>query len=91
MGTFLHVNTPAMLHLRAYPPGYVLGSGVERKQFVEIAMVKIAVYLLLYLAEIHYHPLGIELTGATMDGYNPVMTMLTGAFALIWQRQAVGT
>ena len=89
MCTFLNVNPPAMLHLLTYPPGYVLGSRVKRKQLVEIAMVKIAMDTLLDFAEIHHHTLGIEPSSAAVDCYNPVMSVQTAAFAFIWQRKAV--
>lgn len=89
MCAFLNVHSPAMLNLRTNPPGYVLSCRVKREQLIKIAMVKITVYPLLYLAEIHHHTLSIQLTGTAMYSYDPIMSVQTCALALIGKLQSV--
>jgi len=70
-----------MVHLVADPLCYILGGGIKGEKFIEIAMVKIAMYMFLDRGEVDNHAVGIQFTGLAMDGYNPVVTVQITAFA----------
>lgn len=80
---FLHVHAVAVGNLLADPAGNVLGRGVEGEKFVEIAVVEIRGDVLLDVAEIGHHPVGVELARTAVDSHNPVVAVQAAAFAFI--------
>lgn len=80
---FLHVHAVAVGNLLADPAGNVLGRGVEGEKLVEIAVVEIRGDVLLDVAEIGHHPVGVELARTAVDSHNPVVAVQAAAFAFI--------
>ena len=86
---FPDIHAVASVDLVAYPSSDVFGSGIEREQFVEIAVVEIGSYALFDVREICHHPVGIELACPAVDSHKPVVSVHAAAFARIGKFQTV--
>ena len=91
VAALLDVHTVTIVHLLAYPPRDVLRCRVERQQLVEIAMVKIAMHLVLYMLEVNHHAFGVKLLGLAIYRHNPIMAMHIATFTLIWKVEMMAT
>ncbi len=85
----LHRGLITLRYLVHYPSRYVFGSRIERQQFIEITMVKISVNFLFDMRKIRYHTVGVKALCTAIYCYYPIVTMQTGAFAVIGQFEPV--
>ena len=65
------------------PPRDVFGSGIERKKFIEVAVVQTAVHMFFYAGEVGYHTVVVQFRGAAVYSHHPVVSVKPAAFALI--------
>ena len=86
---FLHFGLVAFRNLFGTPPGYVLGCGVERQDFVEKSVVEQAVDFLLDVCEVAYHTVFVECARLAVYGDVPVVSVQVGTFAFVVQVEAV--
>ena len=80
---FLHYGFIAAVYFVDYPFGNVLGSGIKRQQFVEVAMVEITMYAVFHVFEVDYHTVVILPVGGAIHRHLPVVPVLSAAFALV--------
>lgn len=80
---FLYRHHKAPLYFAAYPPSDVFGSGIEREEFVEVAVVQTAMHMFFYAGEVGYHTVAVQFHGAAVYGHNPVVSVKPAAFAFI--------
>lgn len=78
-----------MWNLFANPASDILRRRVKRQQLVEVTVVEIVVYPVLYVFEINHHPFGIKSFCLAIYGDNPIVTVQVGTFAFIREIEPV--